>query len=329
MEKQPVNKLFTLLLTLLFSTVGIKSMAQNWETFSTETSCTNRHENSLVAIGDEIILVGGRGIKPVEAFGFKTKTWTKKIETPLEMHHFQAIAYKNELWVVGGFTGKYPHETPIPDIYIFNLQKNEWRKGAAIPQNRQRGAAGAFVYKNNIYLVCGIQDGHWDGHVAWLDKYNPQTNTWEKLPDAPHVRDHVQAVVIDDKIYVAGGRRSTARINQVLNLTEPAVDVFDFKTNQWTTLPESQNLPTLRAGASSVVLGKKMVVIGGESGTQIPAHSEAEALDTKTLTWQKLPPLKQGRHGTGATVYKGKIVTVAGSGNRGGGPELNSMEVFQ
>jgi len=268
-------------------------------------------------------------VKPVEMFGLRKLKWVKKVETPLEMHHFQAITYKNEVWVIAGFTGGYPHEKPIPNAYIFNPKKNEWRIGPEIPQDRRRGAAGVFVYQNKIYLVCGIQDGHWDGHVAWMDEYDPKSNTWKRLPNAPHVRDHVQAVMIDHKVYVAGGRRSTARIKQVLNLTEPAVDIFDFKTNTWTTLPETQNIPTQRAGASSVVLGKKILVIGGESGTQVPAHSEVEVLDSQSLTWAKYPNLLQGRHGTGAVTYKGKVYTVAGSGNRGGGPELNSIEVLK
>ncbi len=111
--------------------------------------------------------------------------------------------------------------------------------GPSILADRLRGAAGSVVYKNKLYLVCGIQDGHYDGHVGWLDEYDPKTNTWRKLPDAPHVRDHVSVAIIDDKLYIAGGRRSTARINQVLNLTEVAVDVFDFKQILGTTLPES------------------------------------------------------------------------------------------
>jgi N-acetylneuraminic acid mutarotase len=311
-------------LTLLLET----AMAQEWKTLSPSNSCTNRHENALAAVKDQLILLGGRGVKPVESFDLKTNKWTKLVESPLEMHHFQAITYKDEVWVLGAFTGGYPHETPIPNIYIFNPEKNEWRVGPEIPADRRRGAAGVFVYKDKIYIVCGIQDGHWDGHVAWVDEFNPKTNEWKKLPDAPHVRDHVQAVVVDDKIYVAGGRRSTARIGQVLNTTETAVDVYDLKTGKWTTLPESSNLPTMRAGNATVVIDKKIVVIGGESGEQVPAHSEVEALDSRSLKWEGLPSLKQGRHGTGAVVVKGKVYIVAGSGNRGGGPELNSIEVF-
>jgi N-acetylneuraminic acid mutarotase len=314
----------TALLSLFFSSVH----SQEWEILSTENSCTSRHENALAAVKGKLILLGGRGMKPVESFDLKTNRWTQQVETPLEMHHFQAVTFNNEVWVLGAFTGGYPHETPIPDIYIFNPEKNEWRKGPEIPADRRRGAAGVFVYKNKIYIVCGIQDGHWDGHVGWMDEYDPKSKQWKKLPDAPHVRDHVQAVVIDDKVYVAGGRRSTAKIGQVLNLTEGAVDVFDFKSNEWTTLPESDSLPTLRAGNASVVMGKKLLVIGGESGAQVPAHSEVEAFNTKTMKWETLPALKQGRHGTGAVNVNGKIYIVAGSGNRGGGPELSSIEVL-
>jgi N-acetylneuraminic acid mutarotase len=244
------------------------------------------------------------------------------------MHHFQAVAYNNELWILGAFTGGYPHETPIPNIYIFNLEKNEWRVGPEIPADRRRGAAGVFVHNNKIFVVCGIQDGHWDGHVGWLDEYDPKTNQWKKLPDAPHQRDHVHAAVIDNKVYIAGGRRSTAKIGQVLNLTEPAVDVFDFKTNRWTTLPESRNIPTKRAGAASVALPGMLLVIGGESDAQVPSHSEVEVYNTITSSWERLPSLTAGRHGTGAAEVNGKIYIVAGSGNRGGGPELNSIEVL-
>lgn len=321
-----MEKILLVMSTLLLSLATC--IGQTWETVSSANECTNRHENALAAVQGELILLGGRGMKPVESFDLKTKKWTKHVETPLEMHHFQALTYNNEVWVLGAFTGGYPHETPIPNIYIFNPEKNEWRVGGEIPVDRRRGAAGVFVYNDKMYLVCGIQDGHWDGHVAWMDEFDPKTNQWKKLADAPHVRDHVQAVVVGDKVYVAGGRRSNARIGQVLNLLEPAVDVYDFKTNKWSTLPDSKNLPTLRAGNATVVQGNKVLVIGGESGAQVPAHSEVEAFDTKTMTWGKLAPLKTGRHGTGAVNVNGNIYIVAGSGNRGGGPELNSIEVL-
>ncbi len=318
-----------ILIITIFLIANITTIyAQTWQTLSPINNCTNRHENTLAAVGDKLILFGGRGIKPTDIYDIKENTWTKTPNTPLEFNHLQAGTYKGEVYVIGAFEGGYPHETPVKSIYIYNLEKQEWRKSNDIPTDRLRGSAGLVLYKNKFYVVCGIQDGHWDGHVAWLDEYDPETHTWKRLADAPHARDHVSAAIVNDKIYVAGGRRSSAKINKVFQLTEPAVDVYDFKTQTWTTLPESLNLPTPRAGNSAVALGNELIIMGGETG-QKEAHSEVEALDTKKMTWRKLPNLNKGRHGTGAVVVRKKIYTVAGSGNAGGGPELNSIEVFE
>jgi N-acetylneuraminic acid mutarotase len=247
----------------------------------------------------------------------------------MEMHHFQAVEHKGEIYVLGAFTGDYPHETPISHIYIYNPKKDQWRKGAEIPQKRRRGAAGVAVYRNNIYLVSGITDGHWDGHVNWLDEYDPKTDKWKVLPDIPHARDHFQAAVAGDQLIVAGGRRSTARINRVLDITVPEVDIYDFKQGTWKTLPAAQNIPTQRAGCTAVTVGNQVLIIGGESATQKVAHNQTEAFDLRTNTWQTLPSLQTGRHGTQAVVFNNKVYIAAGVGNAGGSPELRSMEVLE
>ena len=55
---------------------------------------------------------------------------------------------------------------------------------------------------------------------------------------------------------------------------------------------------------------------------------QAEIFNFAEGKWDSLPPLKQGRHGTQAITINKQIIIGAGSGNRGGGPELNSFEVF-
>lgn len=308
--------------------VSVVTYGQEWQSVTTQNSCEKRHENAAALVGDSLYAIGGRGIKPLEALNLKTLMWKRLPAPPLEMNHFQAINYNGEIYVMAAFEGKYPHETPIPNIYIYNPKKGEWRKGPEIPKERLRGSAGVVVYKNKIYVACGIVDGHWDGHVAWLDEYDPKTNTWKRLADAPRTRDHISAAVVGDKLYLAGGRNSTARINKVLETTIPEVDVYDFKTGRWETLPSSSNIPTQRAGGTAVTQGGKVWIIGGES-PQLLAHNEAEALDPKTNRWTSGPKLKEGRHGTQAVVYNGKIYIVAGSANHGGGPELNTVEVMK
>ncbi len=287
-----------------------------------------RHESAFVESGGKFYLLGGRGVRPVQMYDPAAKVWTTKINNvPLELNHIQAIAYNGLIYIINAFTGTYPHETPVPNIYIYNPVNNNWSVGPTIPVGRRRGSSGVVVYNNKFYIFCGITDGHWSGWVPWTDEYDPNTNTWTTLPNAPRARDHAQAALVGNKVYLAGGRRSSGISNQVFDITVPEVDVYDLVNKTWSTLPN--NIPTQRAGVSVAVLGEEVVVIGGESMAQGTAHAEAEALNVNTKTWHSLTKLLQGRHGTQPIVYTNKIFIAAGSAKRGGGPELNTMEVYQ
>ena len=298
-----------------------------WEELDTQNEPTARHENAFVETDGKFYLIGGRGERPVDIYDPATNTWSEGQTPPLEMHHFQAVSHEGKVYVMGALTGSYPDEQPIPNIYIYDPATDAWSRGPEIPEDRRRGAAGAFAHDGKFYLVAGIQNGHTDGYVSWLDMYDPATDTWTKLPDAPHQRDHVQAAVVDGKIVVAGGRTTSAATGQTLELTRPEVDIYDMESGTWKTL--ENDIPTERAGTTSVVHDGKLIVVGGESGAMEAAHHQVEALDVQSGEWTALPSLNQGRHGTQAIVYDGKIYIAAGSGNRGGGPELTSMEVYE
>lgn len=286
-----------------------------------------RHENAYAKVGDRFYLIGGRGERPVQIYDPESGTWTTGATPPLNMHHFQAVSYDGKIYVLGAFDGNYPDETPIPNVYIYDPQTDAWTKGPAIPEDRRRGAAGAVAHEGTIYLVGGIQNGHIDGQVRWLDAFNPETGTWEQLADAPRRRDHFQVAVADGKLYAVGGRRSSQATGEVFQLTIPEVDVYDFATNTWTPLPPSGDLPTERAGTTTVSVGGHIIVLGGESGSQEPAHAEVEAFDPETGTWQSLAPMNTGRHGTQAIVHEGHLYIAAGSRTRGA-TEINSQERF-
>jgi large repetitive protein len=299
-----------------------------WELLPAGEMPTLRHENGYVRAGDRFYLVGGRGMKPVEIYDPSTGRWSTGATPPVEMHHFQAVEYDGRIYVVGAMTGGWPAEPPLPDVHVYDPATDRWSTGPAIPEDRRRGAAGAVVHDGLIYVVAGITNGHTDGHVAWLDAFDPRTGEWRRLPDAPRPRDHFHAAVIDGRLYAAGGRLSSARPGEGFVHTIPEVDVYDLRTGAWSTLPASANLPTPRAGSTTAVLDGHLVVIGGESGTQQPGHAEVEALDPRTSAWTTLAPLVEGRHGTQVVVHQGRMYVAAGSKTRGA-DEINSQEVFR
>ena len=299
----------------------------HWRILSAKngTAFNPRSDAGCITIGNKLFLLGGRGQSPVNIFDSETQTWSAGAIPPVELHHFQPVNYQGLIYIVGAFTGDYPAEQPVPVIYTYDPAADRWASGDSIPATRRRGSAGAVHYNEQIYIVCGIQNGHIGDHKPWLDCYNPANGTWTILPDAPRARDHFKAVVAQDILYLVGGRRSMAN-EEVFENTIREVDAFDLKTQTWDT--RNAPLPTPRAGTATLLFRHEILVIGGESESQSTAHCEVEAFNTKTQTWHAFPHLRRGRHGMGADTIDGNIYIVGGCGNRGGYPELESMEVF-
>lgn len=318
-----MRNLYLLLFCTLLSLTGL---AQNpsWEELPANGEPEARHENALVAVGNKILLIGGRGDKPIDIYDVSTHSWSQGTQPPFELHHLQAVELDGLVYALGGFTGSWPNETPLTHVLIYDVTEGRWAIGPEIPKHRKRGAAGVVAHNSKIYLINGLIDGHTSGWVNWLDEFDPYTNTWRELPNAPQARDHFQATVIDNKIYVAGGRRSGSEENGFAGTLEEAY-AFDLTTNSWEKLPP---IPTERAGTASANFNDKYVVIGGESDKQEAAHEEVEVYDPALKTWVSWPSLIHGRHGTQAVVMNDVLIVGAGSGNRGGGPELTSFEMF-
>lgn len=307
--------------------LALPAQAQDraWEAVASETAPTARHENAFTEVGGKLYLLGGRGERPMEAFDPAAGVWTTRAAPPLELHHVQAIAFDGKLLIVNALTGGFPEETPLDRVLVYDPATDRWSDGPAIPAERRRGAGGAVVHDGLIYIVGGNSRGHMSGYVPWLDVLDPATGQWTALADAPHARDHFHAAVIDGRIYAAGGRRSSHDTGEGMNLTVGPVDVYDIASGRWTTL--DQPIPTQRAGAATVAVDGELLVMGGESVAQVAAHAEVERLDPATGRWTRETPLPQGRHGTQAVVLDDLVWIAAGSGNRGGGPELNDLLV--
>lgn len=300
-----------------------------WEMLECNGSPNARHENSFVEVDGKFYLMGGRRIQPVDIFDPKSNSWTSGAEPPIEVHHFQAVAFEGKIYIIGAMTGNYPRESPVEQILIYDPRSDAWEMGDTIPEDRRRGSAGVVVIEDKAIVLSGIIDGHWDGHVPWVDQYDFKTGKWTILADAPRPRDHFHAALHENKIYCAGGRNSSKKTNQTFELTIPEVDVYDINANSWTSLPKANNLPTERAGTSSAFFGQKLFVIGGESASLKTAHGVVEAYDTGNKTWHRLDSLVRGRHGSQAIVYEGAIYIAAGCGNRGGSAELTSIERYK
>jgi N-acetylneuraminic acid mutarotase len=91
-------------------------------------------------------------------------------------------------------------------------------------------------------------------------------------------RDFSAAVIYNGKLFVVGGRGPA-------NTALSSVEVYDFKTKQWSLLPA--DMPTARSFHGAVVCGAKLYVVGGNTngGT---FFDSAEVYDFAAETWSTL-----------------------------------------
>lgn len=316
----------TLCSLLLSFGIQAAHAAETWQTITAIGAPTARHEAACIAFQGKVYLIGGRRVNPVDVFDPSTLRWSSKSPTPVELHHFQAVTFGDHIYLMGAMTGPYPNEKPLENVIAYHPPTDQFKTLGKIPQQRRRGGAGAVVYQDKIYLVGGITNGHVDGYQPWFDEYDPKTEKWTVLPDAPHARDHFQAVVIGDRLYAAAGRTTSKATDQVFDLTVEKVDIFDFKTGKWLEAEACPTIPTPRAGNMATTVNGQLILGGGESMRQRTAHNEIDIYNPETKVWVKGASLLRGRHGSGFARIGNYLYTASGCGNRGGTPELDTIE---
>ncbi len=311
-------------------------ISDEWTAQTDDENYTARHECSFVQAGDKFYLFGGReNSADLDVYDYDSKTWsTIGGSAPADFNHFQAVEHQGLIWVIGAFKDNgFPNEMPTDFVWAYNPATNSWTQGPAVPTNRKRGSAGLVVYNNKFYVVGGNTIGHNGGYIPWFDEFDPVTGLWTTLTDAPRARDHFHAGVIDDKLYVAGGRLSGGP-GGTFNPLIAEVDVYDFTEGTWSTLPSAQNIPTPRAAASVAVLENELYVIGGEieddlqGNTINDAVKTTEAFNPITGNWTSKADLILERHGTQAISSGNGIHLAAGSSSKGGGGTTKNMEFY-
>lgn len=325
--------ILSMFLYTLLGSVIVLTQAQNntgnWDVLDDSSgSPDHRHESGFIEVGGLMYLIGGRSDRDTNIYDPIADAWTDGANPPVEMHHIQPVAIDGLIYVVAAYSGQCcDSEFGLSHIYIYDPLADAWHLGAEIPANRRRGSVGAVVYNDEIYIVGGLEGGHGNSATsfAYFDKYNPTTNEWTILEDAPRARDHFNAVLMGDEMYLAGGRQTD--VGSFFENTVAEVDVFNFTTNTWSTLPSGSNIPTERAGTLAASIADEVIVVGGESN-QNDAHDETEALNINTEAWRSLDSLNEDRHSGGMAECNGTLYAVSGSGGKGGGPELSSAEIF-
>jgi N-acetylneuraminic acid mutarotase len=194
----------------------------------------------------------------------------------------------------------------------------EWKPGASIPAGPRQETA--VVALGELVYVIGGFDG--DGNiVATVEAYYSSAEQWLGSAPLPVPAHHVNAAVVDGKIYVVGLLRGNGFTAAGLAYA------YDPINDEWT---ERASMPAgSERGASGVaVIGDKIYVGGGLRGGA--AVADLSVYDTKNDTWESLPALPEPRDhlvaaATPSSATDSRVVFIGG---RQGGIGTHSPRVF-
>jgi len=249
-------------------------------------------------------------------------SWTKKKNMPLGMHHVAAAELNGKIYMFGGFkypdTGK-PGWQPIDNAWEYDPAKDTWKALAPMPS--KRGSANAVVHGGRIYVVGGasMHPGSKDTFihparphraVDTNEVYDPKTNTWEKRSPMPTARNHAAAGMVNNKIYIIGGRIGAGFITSGHSVQ--LVEEYDPATDQWGALKAA--MPTARSAVAFATYRGKIYVAGGEDqdSRKLSAFRAVEALDPVANTWTILPSMQFPRHGLAGAFVGNRFHLVSG-----------------
>jgi large repetitive protein len=226
------------------------------------------------------IVAGSLGTLTAAQAGYAQGTWTTLAPVSPSPTEGMTVGGVGQV-IVGayGFSstlGGYTNQTRL-----YNISGDSWSSGAVAPlPARAEAAYGDTTHGGFLYVIGGDNSA---GVLSDLQRYDPVTDTWTTLTSMPTARAGAAAAVIDDGIFVIGGRQSTSGPcsgGPYLG----TVEKYDIDADTWSTVAP---LPNPRSDLAAVAHGGKIFVFGGCTGTTSAPSvtNEVDMYDPQTNTW--------------------------------------------
>jgi N-acetylneuraminic acid mutarotase len=118
-----------------------------------------------------------------------------------------------------------------------------------------------------------------------------RNDTWETIASLPTPRSSLDATVLDNKIYVAGGWDLSGAVGKPFWHTNALVLDLDHLEAGWKKIPQ----PFQRRGLALAALGDQIFCIGGMDSDNETSLA-VDVYDTATGAWSQGPDLPAGRY---------------------------------
>jgi len=263
---------------------------------------TPRYEHSMALMGSKAYLVGGnyagRYISDTWCLDLENLSWSQVVSgagdegqvLPPSAGH-AAVVYNGSLLLVGGHErlervkGKVKSFTPLK-VYALDPIARVWseRATAGVGEEEdedgerpmQRGGhTASLIGGSKVFMFGGENPNRKPCNELWV--LDLKTNEWSKPEvsgEAPVPRSsHTAVTYLERYIVFFGGGSVSSCYNDVV--------VLDTQTMAWIRPEITGQVPPIRAGHASALLGTLMYMIGGGNNTK--GCSDMYSLDLKDL----------------------------------------------
>lgn len=239
---------------------------------------------------------------------------------PETVTSFGAVTSDGWLYAFGGHKGeRHEYSVEMVSGSFQRLKLSEGRAWESLPpaapgQGQPLVAHDGFIYRVGGMAARNPADAKQDLYsMNLVQRFDPRSRRWEDVTPLPAVRSSHDAVVLGDKLYVAGGWQLSGGTNKpawpasglVLNLANPHAS--------WKEFPQ----PFQRRALALAALGSRIYCIGGMDSDNKTTLA-VEVYDTASGRWSKGPDLPSGKNkgfACSAITQNGRIYVTAFQGD--------------
>ncbi|XP_062985983.1 kelch-like protein 38 [Elgaria multicarinata webbii] len=181
-----------------------------------------RYSHRSIAYKNYVFAIGGIGenqeiLNSMERYDSIYNIWEHMTNMPVAVLHPAVAAKDQRIYLFGG---EDMMQNPVRLIQVYHVSRNMWfRMETRMVKNV---CAPAVVIGDRIYIV--------GGYTRRVIAYDTKANTFVKCADMKDRRMHHGAAVINEKLYLTGGRCLT--IDNAIEDSD-ALECYDPKTDTW------------------------------------------------------------------------------------------------
>jgi non-specific serine/threonine protein kinase len=218
------------------------------------------HHEMAVTYKGEIVVIGGwipKGSDPSaetsgRVFALRGGRWVRLPSLQRPRAAGAAAVVGDRIVVVGG----QADDRLVDSTEVFDGK--QWRSGADLPTPREHLAAasdGRFVY------AVGGRKLSPDKNSGALERYEPATDRWQRLPNMPTARGGLGAAIAGGSLFALGGESPTGVFGKVQS--------YSLASKAWSSAP---SMRTPRHGIAVVAIDRSLYSLGGAPR---PGHASA------------------------------------------------------